>query len=48
VMAFESAGDTAQADTVRRQMQTQTSQVDQWGSVGGKLYTAAFTVLAAR
>jgi len=48
VMAFESAGDTAQADTVRRQMQTQKSQVDQWGSVGGKLYTAAFTVLAAR
>lgn len=48
VMAFESAGDTAQADTVRRHMQAPKGQIDQWGSIGGKLYTAAFTVLAAR
>jgi len=50
VLAFESAGASARAEAVRRQMQAyqKAAQPDQWGSVGGKLYTAAFAVLSAR
>lgn len=50
VLAFESVGASTQAETVRQQMQAsqKAAQPDQWGSVGGKLYTAAFAALAAR
>ena len=50
VLAFESAGATARAEAVRRQMHAQqkAAQPDQWESVGGKLYTTALTALAAR
>lgn len=50
VLAFESAGSTTQAETVRRQMQVQqkAARPDQWERVGGKLYTTALTALAAR
>jgi len=49
VMAFESTGNKAQADAVRRRLfaQRKAGDRDQWESVGGSLYTAAFTVLAA-
>jgi hypothetical protein len=50
VLAFESAGSSSQAAAVRRQMQSQreAAQPDQWGTVGGRLYTTALTALAAR
>lgn len=50
VLAFESAGAKAQAETVRHQMVArQTAALpDQWESVGGKLYTTAFAALAAK
>jgi hypothetical protein len=49
VLAFESAGARAQAEAVRRQMRAQqeTPRSDQWDAVGGRLYTAALTALAA-
>jgi hypothetical protein len=50
VLAFESAGARAQAQQVRRQMlsQQESARPDQWESVGGRLYTAALTALAAQ
>ncbi len=50
VLAFESSGAAARAETVRRQMlaQQKAAQPDQWESVGGKLYTTALTALASR
>jgi len=50
VLAFESAGASAQAETVRHQMaaRQKASAPDQWESVGGKLYTTAFAALASR
>jgi len=49
-LAFESAGSGAQAEAVRRQMAARQKAgcQDQWESVGGRLYTTAFTLLAAR
>ncbi len=49
-LAFESAGAGAQAEAVRRQMAVQQKAGcrDQWESVGGRLYTTALTLLAAR
>ena len=50
VLAFESTGAGALAEQVRRRMLSQQGSVraDQWGSVGGQLYTAALTALSAR
>ena len=50
VLAFDSVGANAQAETVRKQMhvQQQAAQPDQWAKVGGRLYTTALTALAAR
>jgi hypothetical protein len=50
VLAFDSAGAGKQADSVRRQMlkRQQVGSRDQWESVGGKLYTTALSMLAAR
>jgi len=50
VLAFESAGSSAQAEVVRQRMRTQQKDArpDQWEAVGGRLYTTAFTALAAR
>lgn len=50
VLAFESAGAVAQAERVRQQMRSQQESAlpDQWGTVGGRLYTAALTALAAK
>jgi len=49
-LAFESAGSGAQAEAVRRQMaaRQRAGCRDQWESVGGRLYTTAFTLLASR
>lgn len=49
-LAFESAGEGAQAETVRRQMvaRHKDGSRDQWQNVGGRLYTAALTQLAAQ
>lgn len=49
VMAFESTGNKTWADAVRQRLfaQRKAGDRDQWESVGGSLYTAAFTVLAA-
>jgi len=48
VMAFESAGDTARAETVRdgMQLRRQAGSQDPWEPIGGTLYTCAFTALA--
>jgi hypothetical protein len=50
VIALDSAGASAQADTVRRQMtrHQRNARPDQWGTVGGQLYTKALTALAAK
>ena len=50
VLAFDSAGANALAETVRKQMHAQqkSAQPDQWAKVGGQLYTTALTALAAR
>ena len=50
VMAFESAGDTARAETVRDGMQhrRQAGAQDPWEPIGGALYTSAFTALARK
>ena len=48
VMAFESADDTARAETVRdgMQLRRQAGSQDPWEPIGGTLYTCAFTALA--
>ena len=50
VLAFESAGARERADEVRRRMlsQQESAVPDQWGRVGGRLYTVALTALAAK
>ncbi len=50
VLAFDSVGARPQADAVRRQMLKvqEAGTLDQWESVGGKLYTTALTMLAAK
>lgn len=51
VLAFEAAGAKGPAESVRRQMAAgrgRAATQDQWGSVGGKLYTTALTALAAK
>ena len=50
VLAFDSAGAGQQADAVRRQMlkQQEAGSRDQWEAVGGRIYTTALTMLAAR
>jgi len=50
VKVFDSLGQSARADALRLRMRLQqkAAQQDQWGVVGGKLYTTAFTALAAR
>ena len=50
VKVFDSLGQSARADALRLRMRLQqkAAQQDQWGFVGGKLYTTAFTALAAR
>lgn len=51
VLAFEAAGAEGPAESVRRQMAAgrgRAATQDQWGSVGGKLYTTALTALAAK
>lgn len=50
ILALESAGSRTQADAVRGQMlkRQQTGAQDQWGTVGGKLYTTALTALVAQ
>lgn len=49
ILALESAGKSAHAEVVRQQMraQQQASRADQWGAVGGRLYTTALTTLAS-
>ena len=50
VLAFESAGEPGRAEAVRGQMQRRqhAGASDQWEAVGGRLYTAALTALAAK
>jgi squalene cyclase len=50
VLAFDSAGNGQQANAVRGHMleQQAAGSRDQWESVGGKLYTTALTLLAAK
>ena len=47
IIAFESAGKTANAENVRNQIRQRhpTTAHDQWGVAGGQLYTAALTTL---
>ncbi len=50
ILAFDAAGSALQAEEVRGHMvkDQQTGQSDQWQTVGGKLYTATLTALAAK
>lgn len=50
IMAFEAAGANRQADRVRDGMLKRQAdgENDQWGAVGGKLYTTAFIELASK
>jgi len=45
ILAFESAGKTAKAESVRQQLRQNPRSQDQWRIAGGQLYTAALTTL---
>ena len=45
ILAFESAGKTAKAESVRRQLRQNPRSQDPWRIAGGQLYTAALTTL---
>jgi hypothetical protein len=49
VLALDSSGAGDRADLVRQQMSARRQPLaDQWGSVGGRLYTTALTALASK